>query len=46
MTCNTGLSTAKGDYVWFVGQDDWINKNILGTLLPKCEENKTRCMHI
>jgi len=29
---NTGLSYAKGDYVWFVDSDDYLEDNCLGTL--------------
>lgn len=30
---NTGLSVAKGDYVWFVDSDDWIKENCLKNLV-------------
>ena len=26
---NTGLKEAKGEYVWFVDSDDWIENNVL-----------------
>lgn len=29
---NTGMSVAKGDYVWFVDSDDWIETNCLKQL--------------
>lgn len=29
---NTGLEVAKGEYVWFVDSDDWIEKDCLGRL--------------
>lgn len=29
---NKGFSFAKGEYVWFVDSDDWIEKNCLGKL--------------
>lgn len=32
---NTGLSVAKGDYVWLVDSDDWIKENCLGKLLKQ-----------
>ena len=32
MARNTGLENAKGDYVWFVDSDDWIEKGALSRL--------------
>ena len=31
---NTGLSHAKGDYVWFVDSDDWIEPDALKNIFP------------
>lgn len=33
---NTGFKVAKGDYIWFVDSDDWIELNSLKTLAPYC----------
>ncbi len=37
---NTGLDTAHGDYVMFVDSDDWIDPNMVETLLNDIKENK------
>ncbi len=38
-TRNKGLSLAKGDYIWFVDADDWIEKNVLKKLINYCTKN-------
>lgn len=42
---NKGLSLAKGDYVWFVDSDDWIEKNILKKLITLCKEKDLDILH-
>ncbi len=37
---NTGLRAAKGDYVWFIDSDDYIDKNVFGKLLCIAESNE------
>ena len=34
---NTGLNEAKGDYVWFVDSDDWIENESVSLILSKIE---------
>jgi len=36
-SCNCGLNNAKGDYLWIIGQDDWIENNRCGELLDTAE---------
>jgi len=36
---NTGLKNAKGEYVWFVDSDDWIEENCLGRIISKLSNN-------
>ena len=36
---NHGFDIAKGDYVWFVDSDDWIQINSLSTIIKVCYEN-------
>jgi glycosyltransferase involved in cell wall biosynthesis len=35
---NTGLSVAKGEYVWFIDSDDWIKENCLKELITTLYE--------
>ncbi len=37
---NTGMSVAKGDYVWFVDSDDWIETNCLKQLTDTLYNDK------
>ncbi len=37
---NFGLDFARGDYVWFIDSDDYIESNILQTLLDKAYSEK------
>lgn len=41
---NKGLSLAKGEYVWFIDSDDWIEKNCLAELTALM--NGTDVIHI
>ena len=36
---NAGLKVAKGDYLWFIDSDDWIEKNCLKNLLEYTYKN-------
>lgn len=38
-TRNNGIKYAKGEYIWFVDSDDYIEKNILGQILSELYSN-------
>ena len=41
MTWNTGLETATGDYVSFVDADDWIDVNMIESMVREMNEKKS-----
>ncbi len=44
-TRNTGLSAAKGKYVWFVDSDDFIRENCFSVIVGQCEQNNLDIFH-
>lgn len=36
-TCNTGIEHSRGQFIWIVDQDDWIEPNCLNSLLRQAE---------
>jgi glycosyltransferase involved in cell wall biosynthesis len=37
---NIGVSIAKGEFIWFVDSDDWIEENCLNELYLQCKTNE------
>ena len=44
-TRNTGLSAAKGKYVWFVDSDDIVRDNCFKEIIECCEKNNLEIFH-
>ena len=42
---NTGLKAAKGEYVWFVDSDDYVQENCLRKIVEVCESNDLDVFH-
>lgn len=42
---NSGLDVAQGQYIWYVDSDDFIEKNVLATLLETAEKNDLDILH-
>lgn len=45
MCRNIGVQNAKGDYIWFVDQDDYIQSNCLAEIIARCEANDLDIMY-
>lgn len=42
---NAGVDVAKGDYLMFVDSDDYLERNVLGTLYHACKANNLDVCH-
>lgn len=46
MARNAGLKAAKGDYVWFVDSDDWIEENCLYRIIERLGETEVDALQL
>lgn len=43
---NAGIAKAKGEYIWFVDSDDYVEPNVLGVLMEQIERDKLDVLRI
>ena len=46
MARNAGLKAAKGEYVWFIDSDDWIEENCLHEIIERLNETKVDVLQL
>lgn len=46
MARNAGLKAAKGEYVWFVDSDDWIEEGCLSDIIERLEQTKVDLLQL